>query len=75
MQSHLDQDSGNTIPVMLSCEGSLKKSGRMPGSPAKGPRLRAGHQGAIEIEGRGAPAKCEVRLNYRYRIAGPETQT
>ena len=75
VRSQLDQDTGSSIPVVLSCEGALKKGVECLEA------LRSDHayapvtKVAIEIEGRGAPVKCEVRLNYRYRIVRPETQT
>jgi hypothetical protein len=75
VRSQLDQDTGSSIPVVLSCEGSLKKVVECLEA------LRSEHayvpvtKVAIEIEGRGAPARCEVRLKYRYRIVRPETQT
>jgi len=75
VRNQLDQDTGSSIPVVLSCEGSLKKVVECLEA------LRRDHayvpitRVAIEIEGRGAPAKCEVRLNYRYRIVRPETRT
>ncbi len=28
----------------------------------------------VEIEGPGAPARCEISLTYRYKIVTPETQ-
>ena len=75
VRSHLDQDTGSSIPVVLSCEGSLKKVveclDALRGDHAYAPVTRV----AIQIEGRGAPARCEIRLNYRYRIVHPETQT
>jgi len=75
VRSQLDQDTGSSIPLVLSCEGSLKKVVECLEA------LRSEHayvpvtKVAIEIDGRGAPARCEVRLNYRYRIVRPETQT
>ncbi len=75
VQSQMDQDSGNSIPVVLSCEGSLKKMVECLEALRKDHAYAPVTKVKIEIEGRGAPAKCEVLLNYRYRIVGPETQT
>ncbi|MGW8320938.1 MAG: hypothetical protein ACWGSD_05230 [Thermodesulfobacteriota bacterium] len=75
VRSQLDQDTGSSIPVVLSCEGSLKNVVECLEALRRDHAYVPVTRVAIEIEGRGAPAKCEVRLNYRYRIVRPETQT
>jgi hypothetical protein len=75
VRSLLDQDTGSSIPVVLSCEGSLKKVVECLEALRRDHAYAPVTKIAVEIEGRGAPAKCEVRLNYRYRIVRPETQT
>lgn len=75
VRSQLDQDSGSSIPVVLSCEGSLKNVVECLEALGRDRAYAPVTQVAIEIEGRGAPARCEVRLNYRYRIVRPENQT
>jgi hypothetical protein len=75
VRSQLDQDTGSSIPVVLLCEGSLKKVVECLEALRRDHAYVPVTKVAIEIEGRGAPAKCEVRLNYRYRIVHPETQT
>ena len=70
-----DQDTGNSIPVVLSCEGSLRKVVEYLEALRRERAYVPVTKVAVEIEGRGAPAKCEVRLNYRYRIVRSETQT
>lgn len=75
VKSEMDQAADGSIPVVLSCEGSLKRmvecleSLRREYAYAPVTRVR------VSIEGRGAPAKCELRLNYRYRIVDPEAPT
>jgi hypothetical protein len=73
--SYPDRDTGSSIPVVLSCEGSLKKVVECLEALRRDRAYVPVTKVEIEIEGRGAPAKCEVRLNYRYRIVDPETQT
>ena len=75
VRSLLDQDTGSSIPVVLSCEGSLKKVVECLEALRRDHAYVPVTKVAIEIEGPGAPASCEVRLNYRYRIVHPETQT
>jgi hypothetical protein len=75
VRSLLDQDTGSSIPVVLSCEGSLKKLVECLEALHRDHAYVPVTRVAVEIEGRGAPAKCEVRLNYRYRIVRPETLT
>ena len=75
VRSELNQADGVSIPMVFSCEGSPRKmvecleTLRRDYSYAPVTKVR------IAIEGRGAPAKCEVWLNYRYRIVDPETRT
>lgn len=75
VRSQLDQDTGSSIPVVLSCEGSLKKVVECLQALRKDYAYVPVTKVAIEIEGRGAPARCEVLMNYRYRIVSSETQT
>lgn len=75
VKSLLDQDTGSSIPVVLSCEGSLKKVVECLEALRRDHAYAPVTKVAVEIEGRGAPARCEVRLNYRYRIVHPETRT
>ena len=69
-----DQDDSGSIPVVFSCEGSLKGMVECLKVLRKDYAYMPVTHVTIEIEGRGAPAKCEVRLNYRYRIVRPEKQ-
>jgi hypothetical protein len=75
VQSKPDQAEGGSIPVTLSCEGSLRKMVKclemLRRDYAYVPIIKV----AVEIEGPGAPARCEISLTYRYKIVGPETQT
>ncbi len=75
VKSQLDQDTGGSIPVVLSCEGSLRKMVECLEALRRDRAYVPVTKVTIAIEGRGAPAKFEVRLNYRYRIVRPETQT
>lgn len=75
VRSLLDQDTGSNIPMVLLCEGSLKKVVECLEALRRDHAYVPVTKVEIEIEGRGAPAKCEVWLNYRYRIVRPETQT
>ena len=75
VKSQLDQDTGSSIPVVLSCEGSLKKVVECLEALRNDYAYVPVTKVAIEIEERGAPARCEVLLNYRYRIVRSETQT
>ncbi len=74
VKSLLDQDSGGSIPVVFSCEGSLKRMVECLQVLRRDCAYMPVTKVTISIEGRGAPAKCEVRLNYRYRIVRPENQ-
>ena len=75
VQSLLDHDTGTGIPVVMSCTGSLKRVVEcleaLRSERAYVPVTRV----AVRMEGPGAPARCEIHLNYRYRIVPPETQT
>lgn len=75
VRSQLDQDTGSSIPMVLTCEGSLKKVVECLEALRRDHAYVPVTKVVVEIEGRGAPARCEVRLNYRYRIVHPETRT
>jgi len=75
VQSQPDKANGGSIPVTVSCEGSLRKVVECLEALRRDYAYVPVTKVTIEIEGRGAPARCEISLNYRYRIVGPETQT
>ena len=70
-----DQANGGSIPITLSCEGSLRKMVECLEALRRDYAYVPVIKVTIEIENRGAPARCEISLNYRYKIVGPETQT
>ncbi len=74
VRSQSDQDGSGGIPVLFSCGGSLKGMVQCLEALRKDYAYMPVTKVTIEIEGRGAPAKCEIRLNYRYRIVRPEGQ-
>jgi hypothetical protein len=75
VQSRLDQAEGGSIPITLSCEGSLRKMVECLEALRRDYAYVPVIKVTIGIENRGAPARCEISLNYRYKIVGPETQT
>lgn len=75
VQSWPDQANGGSIPVSLSCEGSLRKMVECLEALRRDYAYVPVIKVTIEIENRGAPARCEISLNYRYKIVVPETQT
>jgi len=75
VQSQPDQADDGTIPVSLSCEGSLRKMVECLEALRRDYAYVPVTKVTIVIEDRGAPAKSEISLNYRYKIVGPETQT
>jgi hypothetical protein len=75
VKSEVNQADGSSIPVVLSCEGSLKRMVECLESLHTDFAYAPVTKVTIAIEGRGAPAKCEVRMNYRYRIVSPEART
>ena len=75
VQSWPDQANGGSIPVSLSCEGSLRKMVEWLEALRRDYAYVPVTKVTIEIEDRGAPARCEISLNYRYKIVGQETQT
>ena len=74
VRSELNQADGGSVPMVFSCEGSLKKMVEcletLRSDYAYAPITKV----RVAIEHRGAPARCEVWLNYRYRIVNPETR-
>lgn len=75
VKSESDQDNGGRIPILLSCEGSLKRMVECLETLRRDCAYMPVTKVRIAIEGRGALARCEVRLNYRYRIVDPGTPT
>jgi hypothetical protein len=75
VQSRPDQAEGGRIPVLLSCEGSLRKMVECLEALRRDYAYVPVTKVSIEIESQGAPAKCEISLDYRYRIVTPETQS
>ena len=71
----LTKVDGSSIPMVMSCEGPLKKVVECLESLRKDCAYAPVTRVKIEIAGQGAPANCEFWLNYRYRIANPETGT
>jgi hypothetical protein len=67
-------DDGN-IPLVLSYEGSLKRVVECLEALRRDHAYAPVTKVTVAIEGPGAPAKCEVRLNYRYRIVQAEAAT
>jgi hypothetical protein len=74
VQSHVDNANGQSIPITVSCEGSLRKMVECLEMLRRDYAYVPVTKVAVEMEGPGAPAKFEISLNYRYRIVGPETQ-
>ncbi len=74
VQAQPDQDSGSNIPVLLTCEGALKKMVEFLEALRREYAYVPVTRVKIEIEGPGAPARFEVRFNYRYRIEGSGAQ-
>lgn len=75
VKSQEGRADGSGIPVVLSCEGSLRKMVECLEALRRDYAYVPVTKVVIEIEGRGAPAKCEAWLNYRYKIVGRETRT
>jgi hypothetical protein len=75
VKSQPDQTNGGSIPVVLSCEGPLRKMVDCLEALRRDYAYAPVTKVIISIEDRGAPAKCEAHLNYRYKIVAPETQT
>lgn len=68
-------DDNGSIPVVLSCEGSLRKMVECLEALRRDYAYVPVTKVVIEIEHRGARAKCEAWMNYRYRIVDRETPT
>jgi hypothetical protein len=75
VNSQEDNADGSSIPVVLSCEGSLRKMVECLEALRRDYGYVPVTKVMIAIEGHGTPAKCEVHLNYRYKIVGRETRT
>ena len=75
VKGDLNQADGSSIPMVMSCEGPLKKVVECLETLRKDCAYAPVTRVKIEIAGQGAPAKCEVALNYRYRIVNSETGT
>jgi len=75
VRSHADRASEGSIPVTLSCEGSLRKVVECLETLCRDYAYMPVSKVTIEVEDRGVPAKCEISMTYRYKIARPETQT
>ena len=75
VQSQPDNGNDGSIPVSLSCEGSLRKIVECLEALRRDYAYVPVTKVTVELEDRGAPARCEISLNYRYKIVDPETQT
>ena len=75
VKSQADDADGGSIPVTMSCEGSLRKMVECLEALRRDHAYVPVTKVAVEIEGPGAPAKFEISLNYRYKIVAPEAQT
>jgi hypothetical protein len=75
VQSELDRADGGTIPMVFSCKGSLRKMVEWLETLRRDYAYAPITKVKVTIEHSGAPARCEVWLNYRYRIVDPETRT
>ena len=75
VRSQVDRATDGSVPVTLSCEGPLRKVVECLETLRRDYAYVPVTKVTVETEGRGVPAKCEISLNYRYKIAGPETQT
>ena len=75
VKSDVNQADGSSIPVVMLCEGSLKKVVECLETLRRDCAYAPVTRVKIAVAGPGAPAKCEFRLKYRYRIVNPETRT
>lgn len=75
VRSQEDRADGGSIPVTLSCEGPLRKVVECLETLRKDYAYAPVTKVTVEVEGRGVPAKCEISLKYRYKIADPEAGT
>jgi hypothetical protein len=74
VMSEVNKAEGGTIPMVFSCEGSLKKMVECLETLRRDYAYAPITKVRVAIERRGAPARCEVWLKYRYRIVEPETR-
>ena len=74
VQSLPDQADGGSIPVTLLCEGPLRKVVDCLETLRRDYAYVPVTKVKVEIEAPGAPARCEISMNYRYKIVEPETE-
>lgn len=70
-----DRAYGGGMPVVLSCEGSLRKMVELLEALRRDHAYVPVTKVTISLETRGAPARGEIQMNYRYRIVNSETRT
>jgi hypothetical protein len=73
VKSRPDQAQGGSVPILLSCRGSLKKVVQCLQTLRRDVAYMPVTQVKIDIGDSGALATCKIRLNYRFKIVGPET--
>ena len=74
VQSLQHQSDGGSIPVTLTCAGPLRKLVEWLETMRRDYAYVPVTKVKVQIEGPGAPARCEIFLNYRYKIVSSETQ-
>ncbi len=75
VKGDLSQADGGSVPVVMVCEGSLQKMVECLENLRKDCAYAPVTRVKITVAEPGAPARCELRLNYRYKIVHPETRT